>query len=153
MGKVEVTLTGPAKIDGRWRKPGETHLVSEEVRSQLIASKVVAGDLDDVAQDVKASGDIRSAIALELGRRAVAAAVAERDAHWSTALDHFQTMAEDERNDAVAALQSDHLVEVQAIHKRLADANSEVGGLRAKVAELEAKVTDTQSAKGAVKKA
>lgn len=153
MEKVEVTLIGPAKINGRWRKPGETHLVSEEVRGQLLAAKVVAGDLDGVAQDARASGDIRSAIALELGRRAVAAAVAERDAHWSTALDHFQTMAEDDRDDAIAALKADHRAEVQVLEKRAQGAEAEADGLRAKVAELEAKTPDTQSAKGAVKKA
>lgn len=153
MEKVEVTLTGPAKIDGRWRKPGETIPVSETVRDHLREAKVIHCNLDDVIQDVKGSGDIRSEIALELGRRAVAQAVAERDANWSTALDHFQTMAEDERDDAIAALKAAHFADVQALQKRVTDAETEAGDLRAKVAELEAKATDTQSAKGATKKA
>lgn len=154
MEKVEVTLTGPAKVNGRRRKAGETITVSETVRDHLREAKVIHCDLDDVIQDVKGSGDIRSAFALvELGERAVAQAVAERDAHWSTALDHFQTMAEDDRDDAIAALKADHLAEVQALQKRVADAKSEADGLRAKVAELEAKAPDIQSAKGATKKA
>jgi uncharacterized protein YbaA (DUF1428 family) len=40
--KVSVTLTGPAKIDGKREPQGKTVSVSEAVRRQLEASGVVA---------------------------------------------------------------------------------------------------------------
>ncbi|WP_439605407.1 hypothetical protein [Shinella sp.] len=133
-----VTLTGPAKIRGVREPAGKSVRVTMDIALQLAASGVI--NPAEVTAAAKPVVD-------------VVAAIAERDAHWSTALDHFQTMAEDQQADAIAALKADHLAEVQALEQRAADAEKEAGDLRATVAELEADATNTPSAKGAAKKA
>lgn len=133
-----VTLTGPAKVNGVREPAGKSVRVTTAIALQLAAAGVI--NPHDVGASATPVVD-------------VAAAIAERDAHWSIAMDHFQGMAEDQRTDAIAALKADHLAEVQALEKRAADAEVEAGTLRNRVAELEAATPNTPGAKGAVKKA
>lgn len=133
-----VTLTGPAKINGVREPAGKSVRVTTAIALQLAAAGVI--NPNEVSASATSVVD-------------VAVAIAERDAHWSTALDHFQTMAEDQQADAIATLKADHSAEVEVLEKRATDAKKEAGDLRAKVAELEATITNTQSAKGATKKA
>ncbi|ANH04992.1 hypothetical protein [Shinella sp. HZN7] len=133
-----VTLTGPAKVNGVREPAGKSVPVTLTVALQLAASGVI--NADEVTASATPVVD-------------VATIIAERDAHWSTALDHYQTMAEDQQADAIATLKADHLAEVQALEKRAADAEVEAGTLRNRIAELEAATANTPGAKGAAKKA
>lgn len=133
-----VTLTGPAKVNGVREPAGKSVPVTLTVALQLAASGVI--NADEVTASATPVVD-------------VAPLIAERDAHWSTALDHYQTMAEDQQADAIATLKADHLAEVQALEKRAADAEVETGTLRNRIAELEAATANTPGAKGAAKKA
>lgn len=133
-----VTLTGPAKVNGVREPAGKSVPVTMTLALQLAAAGVINPDLPPVP----------SASTVD-----AAALIGERDAHWSTALDHFETMALDREAAAIASLQADHLAQAKALEKRAADAEKEAGELRAKVAELEAAIANTQAAKGAQKKA
>ncbi len=87
---VSVTLTGPAKIDGERKTAGATVSVPIKLALELAASGVINPDaaksLSVALQDIPLASDFDAA---------VAASVAERDGYWSTAFDHFETMAED----------------------------------------------------------
>lgn len=135
---ISVTLTGPAKIGDKYRKAGEEVSVSADELRGLQEADAVPHDQDAVAAYVKGNGDLRAAVAQELTKRAVASAVAERDANWSTALDHFQSMALDEKDNAIADLRLDHQIELRKVEAREAEAIAEVTALRNRIAELEA---------------
>lgn len=91
--KISVTLTGPAKIDGKREPEGKTVSVSPSVALQLAASGVI--NPVRFAETELLTGEVEAAVRV---------AVADREANWSTALDHFETMAEDRLNQALADL-------------------------------------------------
>lgn len=136
--KVTVTLTSPAKIDGKLRPAGWSGAVTTELEVELRAAKVIHCDLDDIAEDVRSSDDLRSAVALELGRRAVSTAVAQRDAHWSTALDHFETMWEDQKLAALQHVEGEHRAEIETLDIELDTAKARIAALETELAVAKA---------------
>lgn len=119
--KVSVTLTGPAKIHGVREPAGRTVTVSTTLALQLAASGVInpeaAQALSAAISETPLGSDFDAT---------VRAAVADREANWATAMDHFETMAEDREI---------------ALEKRLEKAGADIGELIAAQAELEAKLT------------
>lgn len=91
--KISVTLTGPAKIDGKREPEGKTVSVTAAVALQLAASGVI--NPVRFAEAELLTGEVEAAVRV---------AVADREANWSTAMDHFETMAEDRLNQALAEL-------------------------------------------------
>lgn len=120
--QVSVTLTGPAKIDGKRREPGYTALVTPTFALQLAASGVI--NPVQFGESEILTGEFEAA---------VRAAVAERDANWATAMDHFDTMAEDKLNEALDELQAEHSKVVELEGRATADAD--------RIAALEAALT------------
>lgn len=120
---VNVTLTGPAKIDGKRQPAGTSVAVSILTALQLAAS----GSINPEAAQALAQAAAMPETALASDfQAAVSAAIAEREAHWSTAMDHFETMAEDRQAAATAELaerleQAETKIEVQ--RKTIADLN------------------------------
>lgn len=133
---VTVTLTSPAKIDGKLRPAGWSGAVTTELEGELRAAKVIHCDLDDVAADTRASGDLLSAVALELGRRAVSTAIKQRDAHWSTALDHFETMWEDQKLAALQHAEGEHRAEIETLDIELDTAKARIATLETELAAV-----------------
>ncbi|SMD02566.1 hypothetical protein [Rhizobium sp. RU36D] len=91
--KISVTLTGPAKIDGKREPEGKTVSVTAAVALQLAASGVI--NPVRFAETELLAGEVEAAVRV---------AVADREANWATALDHFETMAEDRLNQALSDL-------------------------------------------------
>ena len=93
---ISVELTGPAKVYGVREPAGKTVTVSATVALHLAAAGVINPELATsiVAAAEPLGSDFDSA---------VRAAVADREANWSTAMDHFETMAEDSLEAALEA--------------------------------------------------
>ncbi|MCJ7996070.1 hypothetical protein J5N58_16755 [Rhizobium cremeum] len=146
--KVNVTLTGPAKVNGVREPAGKTVTVSTTLALQLAASGVINPEAAKalsvaIAEPPPLGSDFDAA---------VRAAVADREANWATAMDHFETMAEDTLNAALADLQNKNglLTEVEAkadtLQALLADAET-------KFSDLEARLTAEAARADAAEKA
>lgn len=124
--KVNVTLTGPAKVNGVREPAGKTVTVSTTLALQLAASGVInpeaAQALSAAISETQLGSDFDAA---------VRAAVADREANWATAMDHFETMAEDREI---------------ALEKRLEKAGADIGELIASQAELEGELVAARAA-------
>jgi hypothetical protein len=113
-----ITLIGPAKVDRILRQAGDTVAVTRSQLSHLVAAGAApAGALAGFAADLLLASEFDAALA---------AAIAERDANWSTAMDHFETMAEDREI---------------ALEARLAKAGADLGAVIAAQAELQKTVS------------
>ncbi|MBW8283326.1 MAG: hypothetical protein K0M55_06970 [Rhizobium sp.] len=85
---VNVTLLQPAKVGGVLRMPGRTVAVTQAQGDQLVDAGAAVRSGDVALADTPLGADFDQALA---------SGIAEREALWSTAMDHFETMAEDEK--------------------------------------------------------
>lgn len=118
--RISVCLTGPAKIDGRWRKPGEDVAVTTDMVRELAAAGVIpAADADavaDLASGMPGFDEAVRAAAKELAVDAVEAATAELVAVRDAALARA-TEAEAQR-DLLQARVTELQAEVAALQRQ-----------------------------------
>lgn len=137
---VEVVLSAPAKVGGRYRKAGDTVTVSDTIFGQLLA----AGSIDETATAVEVtSTNVQSGGDFD---KALAAAVADREANWSTALDHFETMAADQWAAATVALEERHAADLQALEAKLAESETSLSEASQRIETLEAELAAAKAA-------
>lgn len=122
--RISVRLTGPAKIEGQWRKPGEDVSVTVELARQLDAAGVIAEDhalaAEEIASGVPGFDEAVAAAARDIANAEIEAAVV-------AAMGEF----EDEKNALIA-----RAVEAEAQRDLLAD----------RVLELQAQIPDADQA-------
>lgn len=83
----EVRLTGPAKIGGRWRQPGDVVPVDAEVFSQLRAAGVIAPDAELAGVAGEAGAEVITLTRAEFDAQLAAAAKALADLALDAAID------------------------------------------------------------------
>lgn len=146
MGKVSVTLSGPAKIDGRREPAGKIVSVTTAVAQQLAANGVIAPATSFDMSDTPLTSDFDAAVA-----EAVAARTAEIQAQADAQLAAMNEALE----SAVAAAQG--VIEAAAaktaeLEASITAATGRAEEAEAKVAELEAKIAAASTNTGAGKK-
>lgn len=116
--RISVRLTGPAKIEGKWRKPDEDVAVTPELARELAAAGVISKDPDTDPSDL-ASGlpGFDEAVTEQARLLADAAVVA-----------------------AVDAATSELVADRDAARVRAADAEAEVNRQDARIMALEAEL-------------
>lgn len=142
------TLTSPIKLDGEMKSAGTPVMVTEGVLKQI--EGCVDPLLTKLAFDPDAPAPtpiiaVETAVAAAVARNdaswngfleglrsdhkvEITTAVADREANWSTALDHFETIADDRRLADLAALQAETDARIAAIQK---DADARVEAVKA----------------------
>lgn len=140
-GKTEVTLIGPAKVGGRYRQAGAKVFVTDDERAHLVAAGALPDDVFGLSMEpIPLASDFDAAVA-----DAVSAAIADREANWSTAMDHFQTMAEDRQNDLLGRIQE---LETDLANEALkvTKAEGDLAGANAKITDLETQLAAAKAA-------
>lgn len=129
---ISLRLSGPAKIDGKFRKSGETVNVTESVLAALIAADVVDRDsVEMIGADVLTSVDFDNA---------VANAVAEQVADIRAITERIEAEAADKVAEAqrrIAAAQAEATTAIEAARTDAAE----------KIAAAEARAIAAEKAK------
>jgi chromosome segregation ATPase len=133
--EFEVTLTSPAKINGKHEPAGKTLTVSKKVRDQLFASGAIKSENPDpsdvVSSDAsQAEPDFEARVqaqAKELGERIVGAAVDEAVTELRDALQAANKRADDanKRADDAEWRAGEAETELQALRDQVAAANAQ----------------------------
>jgi hypothetical protein len=138
--RISVRLTGPAKIEGKWRKAGEEVAVSPDLALELAAAGVVDRDgqsAAEVAPGMPGYDEAVAAMAKTLAADAVQTAVDEALAEVIADRDAYRAQA----NDAAATVsrQSTRILELEA---EAATADEKIAALEAEVAALQPQNTE-----------
>lgn len=126
--RISVRLTGPAKIDGRWRKPGEDVAITTDMVRDLVAAGVIA------------EGEAQAVSDLAPGMPGLDEAV--------TAM--AKTLADAAVQAAVEAATAELIVDRDAYRARANDADAEVNRQAARILELEAELAVSEGKNGAL---
>ncbi|WP_028710407.1 hypothetical protein [Paracoccus pantotrophus] len=139
--RISVRLTGPAKIDGRWRKPGEDVAVTTDMARELVAAGVIAeGEaqaVSDLAPGMPGFDEAVHAMAKTLADAAVQAAVETATAELIADRDAYRARANDA--DAEVNRQAARILELEA---ELAVSEGRNGALFAEIEALKARNTE-----------
>lgn len=125
---ISVRLTGPAKIGGKWWKPGDDVEVTPELSRELAAAGVIA------------EGDAQALAELAPGMPGYDQAVAAM----------AKTLADAAVQAAVDAATAELIADRDAYRARASDADAEVNRQAARILELEADLAVSEGKNGAL---
>ncbi|WP_347268175.1 hypothetical protein [Paracoccus sp. (in: a-proteobacteria)] len=143
--RISVQLTGPAKIGGKWCKPGDHVEVAPEIARELATAGAVAKGVENVFAEV-APGDLAS------GMPGFDEAVAEQakllaDAAVAAAVENAMTELTADR-DAARTRAADAEAEVSRQYSQIMALEAEIAELKTALAELAPATTQDGAGEG-----